>query len=466
MTTLQLDVRQPHALGFLDVGAVATVRLLADLDGHVVDEWWQRDQPVAVAGQGQPPPATAVFDLPRGGYYGVEVTLPRGEDLVRQVRIDEGETRVLAIDMKVSPHEYLAWQQFAGVVRSNPYITEQRETPIDRTEGRRVELLVESRQGIDRLYEGVHAVPTVWSASVPSDATAWARVGAPGASSDRTLIGVPTPGWDAPRWEYEFATWFHAMPETDEGLALVRGLRGEAVPESLQAKFPRWMAFETDGGVDLASVPWAWWGGMRQPDEEIAFFYDRVRPSQVEPRSAGHVRLSVHDHRWFALLEFIGSGRLIRARSMFDAVLSEEYPEELYGVPEAALYGKTKGPLVATVGAIMLVAGAQSEQPQYWDRWLQNLANWFPGIPDGAMLLGCRRAAQARDAAALERAFELLREGIERGIPFLSATMRLAAIALARIGDAVPAADDALRTIAQVSSRVDPEQPFTVIRLR
>jgi hypothetical protein len=39
------------------------------------------------------------------------------------------------------------------------------------------------------------------------------------------------------------------------------------------------------------------------------------------------------------------------------------------------------------------------------------------------------------------------------------------ALALAQIGDEIPAADKDRRYIASVSTRVDPDQAFTVIRL-
>jgi len=47
----------------------------------------------------------------------------------------------------------------------------------------------------------------------------------------------------------------------------------------------------------------------------------------------------------------------------------------------------------------MLIASASSKLEQRWDPWLDNLANWFPGIPNGPILLGCRRAEQAGDHA-------------------------------------------------------------------
>jgi hypothetical protein len=54
---------------------------------------------------------------------------------------------------------------------------------------------------------------------------------------------------------------------------------------------------------------------------------------------------------------------------------------------------------------------------------------------------------------------------MDRGIPFFSASIRLLSLALAQIGADIATADHHRRTIASVSTRVDPNQPFTVIQL-
>ena len=87
------------------------------------------------------------------------------------------------------------------------------------------------------------------------------------------------------------------------------------------------------------------------------------------------------------------------------------------------------------------------------------------GIPDGPILLGCRRLAQAKNSDELVNAYQHLRESIRRGIPFFAASIQMLALALAQIGDDIPESDTARRYISSVSTRVDPDQPFTVIRL-
>ena len=56
-------------------------------------------------------------------------------------------------------------------------------------------------------------------------------------------------------------------------------------------------------------------------------------------------------------------------------------------------------------------------------------------------------------------------EILDRGIPFFSATIRMLSMSLSQIGGDVTKADDVRRFVAPVSTRVDPDQVFTVIRL-
>ena len=105
------------------------------------------------------------------------------------------------------------------------------------------------------------------------------------------------------------------------------------------------------------------------------------------------------------------------------------------------------------------------EHLQYWDPWLDNLANWFPRIPDGKIILGCRRLQQARSPSDRQAAFAHLRDGFDRGIPFFSATVRMFSLAMAQLGNDFDQAEALRLAAAPVAARLDPDQPFTVIRL-
>ena len=131
MTQLLLKLHQPYAYGSIDAGALATVQLVADPKGAVTQKWWREEKPVTISGADGSLGDYSAFNLPEGGYYAVEITRPRGADLTAQFLVNEGDTRKETITLSASPHEYLGWQQYAGIIRPNPYRkeTEAMATP-------------------------------------------------------------------------------------------------------------------------------------------------------------------------------------------------------------------------------------------------------------------------------------------------------------------------------------------------
>ena len=308
---------------------------------------------------------------------------------------------------------------------------------------------------------GEVGIPLIFPADLPASEQAWLWVGRGTGQNFYDWRHANGPATCEFKEDNEYVTWLPEMPDSREGRLLVEMLKADRPKNNgLERQFPRWLSFASaNGAIDLVSVPWAWWGDTkRNEDEQIRFLFDRTAPSPLDRKSHGHLILSVQDRRWFGLLEFLASGRLSRAGNIPKDVMRGEDPEK-------ALMGKVKGPLAAVAGGIALLSQASSPENQYWDDWLHNLSNWFPGIPDGAILLGCRQVQQATEFGQLLKAFDSLQAGIKRGIPFFSATIRMLSLALAQIEDEIQEAGEWRRIIALVSSRVDPGQPFTVIRL-
>ena len=467
MTELRVKLHQPLAYGYLEAAAVATVRLVAESDGAVAKKWWSEEKPVAISGADGGFGDFTRFALPQGGYYAITITRPRGTDISKESLVKDGETLTETIEMAVSPHEYLGWQQFAGIVRARPYEKETdpfRDLPTDDATPRLAALRA-SRDHLEALYRQTAPIPTLVPTQIPigRDAWSWAASLTPA-----SLARLPV-SWrrEPAKWptndDREFVAWFPPTPTEAEGLELVRQLHDIPAGVESAAGFDRWLLAQSPQRTDLASVPWAWWGGRRDKFDQMRLFYDRVRPSPIDHDVPGRFTITVQDRWWTGLLEFLGSDRLYRAEEMLDRTLSAENRYELYS-PQMAMEGKTKGPLAATAGAIILVSRAPTE-PQVWDPWLDNLSNWFRGIPDGAIIRGYRRVEQATTLEHLTMAYGMLREGIERGIPFFSASIRLLSAALARLADVIPDAGRDRGVIASVATQVDPDQPFTVMRL-
>jgi hypothetical protein len=129
-----------------------------------------------------------------------------------------------------------------------------------------------------------------------------------------------------------------------------------------------------------------------------------------------------------------------------------------------ALQDKIANPLAATAGALIAVANASAEIAKHWDPWLENLANWFPALPDGAVILGRRLLSRARTQGEINAARRWFVEGARRGPPVYSLAVDWLARGLESCAGDEPELV-AMRTAARrLANRVDSKHIFTVIR--
>src|SRR5262249_17468039 len=103
----------------------------------------------------------------------------------------------------------------------------------------------------------------------------------------------------------------------------------------------------------------------------------------------------------------------------------------------AAMADKASNPLAAVAGALIAVSASNPDIEKRWDPWLENIARWFVGIPDGPILLGRRLLMRARTEQQVAEARRWLVEGFRRGVPFYS----LAVDWLARGLESIPGDD-------------------------
>ncbi len=103
------------------------------------------------------------------------------------------------------------------------------------------------------------------------------------------------------------------------------------------------------------------------------------RPHLVVDRKAPigspAVTAIVEDREWASLLGFLGARDFASADALLDG-----------GMGKAAILAiedKLANPLAAAAGALVAVAASAPDKIERWDPWLENLANWFPGLPDG-----------------------------------------------------------------------------------
>jgi hypothetical protein len=136
-----------------------------------------------------------------------------------------------------------------------------------------------------------------------------------------------------------------------------------------------------------------------------------------------------------------------------------------------AVEEKVANPFVATAGALIAVGSGRFEHFAVQEQWLRNLSNWFPGIPDGPIILARRLGERARTRGDRKYLGSLLMEGFNRGIPAFSLSVEWLATGLAEIAeDKTEPHNEQIHQAAIVARRlvakIDPTKPLTTIRLK
>lgn len=158
-----------------------------------------------------------------------------------------------------------------------------------------------------------------------------------------------------------------------------------------------------------------------------------------------HLASYAVSQQWGPLLAFLGRRAFPDAGAALRALYSYQTRQ--------AVHGKRTNPFAAICGALVAVATSQTEALGIPDEWLENLCNWFPTLPDGAVILARHRLMQGQDASAL------LDEALARGTPVTSLAVDWLSEALSMIGH--PRAAEARET----AMSCDPHRTFTVLHL-
>lgn len=421
MAELILTVENTQLDGVAPSGAIVTIMAL----GSATDQANLRFAKTAVVDitlRGRPSPHH--FDIPADGWYGISIRYPGGveqrdQQVVGSTKLEIvlGETGSSA-DPDFVPESTFRSSRYTGEFRSNSRV------------------------------RGPTRPNRRSSYFIPIVKPTFRAIGVPGG-----LLPVQGARNDVVRSVSEGTSQI-VLPDYSDLSSVYRSLR-EGNDET--NRYRRWLLSLDDGSTELISVPWAW-EGLGRDDRSASIM---LRQEVVRERGTARTRLEVRDPKWAGLLRYVSLGRIDDAAIVAAQILNEYAVSQLYDewedIPALALQGKVKGPLVATLGAIILVSTTEHTSPRRWDDWLVNLAKWFPGIPDGAAVLGYRSLQRGE----FEEAARWLKISVERGLPFFSATFRLLSNAFSQLED-----DESIRVISKAVSSVDPTQPFTVLRIR
>lgn len=339
----------------------------------------------------------------RPGDHVVTVRLPDGQLQTREVTLAKDEIVKVVFRTQQSPHEWLASATVAGAIR-------------------------------DPSFAATRGLESTISRVRPPDPV---RVGQPAyVSVDLALEPPPQPVLDVP-------------VDADDG-RFVRLAVGPVHYGRRDSRIP-FVRVEFARRVELAVLPSL---ALLEVTEDWRPYVVVDRAARTSEPLASVV---VETREWEGLLGFLGSRDIAAGTQLLD--------DRLHQSAVMAIADKVGNPFAAVAGALMAVAASSPDIERRWDPWLTNLATWFPGLPDGPIILGRRLLMRARNAQDIAAARARYVEGFKRGAPVFS----MSADWLARGFESLPG-DDAelldLRARARrLANRIDRKRPFTVIRL-
>ncbi len=368
-----------------------------------------------------PTPGTgATVDLPAGKYL-FEAYLPNGDVASQTVTVQEGLNDPVTLRASDSPHEWLSWQHLAGYSRG------QRRPAKDLVAK---PVVLEGVTGVDPGSAFVDVLVKVWKGASP-DTLQWT-----------TLAVPPRP---------------HAAdPLVDTALGVTAYLYGSG-PWHDGGRYYGLVRHPPAGPPLLAVLPVPW--------HQIDFSGDALVDVVVDssdanlPRREWPVRVSVvvRDNVMASVFGYLSSGDLPAA-------------ERVAGTAVDFLYSKGENALAAAGGAYALVRiPIDPKRPPVWVPWLENLRNWFPWLPDGAILDGWAHLNGIGRTPNVAEAAAAFVDATQRGVPFYTMGVKLLFDGLTRAEAELKAPPKgfarALEFARRMAFRVDVRQTFTVVRL-
>jgi hypothetical protein len=379
------------------------------------------------------------------GTYEFTAILPSGDVLSRVTEVDaRAEGVPVVFDMGHSAHEWMSWQHALGNVVGDHALQ------VMHAQGANVRwLLVDDVDA--QLFAGITA---------PDGPDALAM----------TLADhlAHAPGHE--RVPFNFQVPMHLLSSQDDPpYKVYRILPGSPFNYEASA-FARRYALVSDGSNRqmLCVLPYPW----RKASGDQAIVELLVGPDQpldadkdfAQPDVPWSVSTIARDDQVASVLSYFAAGDDSAAAFLATTALD-------------LLFGKMVNPLAASAGAYVLVdqwLRQRETDPQAvkWLSWIDNLAKWFPWLPDGEILRGWIALTGRAGKPSVEAARRAFVEAERRGIPVYAAGVRRLADGLARIANQDRAEGredrlviDALERTRRVAWSTDPRFPFTTIRL-
>ena len=253
-----------------------------------------------------------------------------------------------------------------------------------------------------------------------------------------------------------------AVDQSDNGLALaisdtetcrLPARRGQRAATAELADQPTWAAVTGPAWREIVAVPSLGILGKHLEDPWIP----ELIVDALARTTTSHVTSVVPMSQWSGLLAFLALRDFERSAAVLDALMKERKIRD-------AVLEKVENPFAATAGALVAVATGRLDEAQIPEQWLQNLTNWFPGLPDGPVIVARLLLSRNNFEAWRVEAKTQLLDAYRRGVPVYSLAVDWLAQGLAAFGDDPDTAGPA-KNARRVAQLCDPTRAFTVLRL-
>ncbi len=206
-----------------------------------------------------------------------------------------------------------------------------------------------------------------------------------------------------------------------------------------------------DGSAEIASLPLPWFCSNPPNFTTADILFDPARSIGAS------MTVAINDVALSGLLSFLDRGQAAAAGPILETI-------EMHRLIEDTIYGKMGNPLAACAAGYVGLAALPADRRQRYDTWLKNCMERFPSIPDAAIINARRLVLRPRTADDNNRAAQALRQAVNAGIPYFSAGVVLLREMLLQLSydhpDLKPLADK----VELLVGRVDVTQAFTVLR--
>lgn len=439
-------------------GAVAELRL-EQSEGGTVDRKLARQSIVIPVGETAEPLRK---ELPIG-HWSIDVIMPSGESIQDDFDVVAGGD--IACDLRVehSPHEEWSWHHLAGAVRSRERYYSASPVEPERESGVRQALDARHSLGLADwrkllLKAGGSAIPSMGGVSLHDVAMAVQQAVAIGRGQEEEIrlnlmrSRDPRALWSqllrpdvaADDWAFSIMDSVASEHRVLDDVYSVFHLTDQSVSYGERT----WAYVQAFGERRLLSLPSPWpetdpSGGMHPRMDVLVRFVDEER---------GLAEVVIADDQVSTMLGYMTSNRLLHAASIAERA-------------ELWLFHKVMNRLAAAGGGYVMLATRLGEDDGEWYQWIRNLSEWFPDVPDGAILEGAMCLNGPKSMRDFDRAAECFREAYSRGLPYYSLGLSWLRSGLATLEAGYSELVEPAMLVSRVSRMAETSVPFTTLRL-